>query len=205
MINWSFFTRRVCLTTLPAEWAIVQSEFARVNLTATKFQSLPDIGPHQSFSKSEREVLVQFWLSGDETLLHLEDDVMFRELGHLPAALAELPANWDILYLGANLVCWNRDEPEPERISNHLWRVRAAWTTHAIVYHRRCVYELLAKQPGFSEQMFDQYLSSRLLELNAYCIGPMVAYQRPHKSSIWDRLEVDDYTEVFQMSEGRLK
>jgi hypothetical protein len=204
-VNWLFFDKRVCLTTLAEEWAIGAQEFARVGLEVERFQSLPDIGPHQSFSKSEREILCQFWLEEKKTLLHVEDDCIFRDLGHLESALRELPEDWDILYLGANLVCWNNGEPQPQRYSEHLFRVKAAWTTHAIAYNRKCVFEILAKQPMFSERMFDQYLSSRLPEFNAYCVAPMVAYQRPRVSSIWRRGVVDDYTEIFQESEKRLR
>ncbi len=205
MMGWSFFQRRVCLTTIDNEWAIAEREFARVGLQVEKFQSLPDIGPHQSFSKSEREILVQFYLSGDETLLHLEDDCQFRELGHLDQALSELPPDWDILYLGANLVCWNNGEPQPERFSDHLWRVRAAWTTHAVAYHQRCVYSLLAKQPALHERMWDNHVSECLPLLNAYCINPMVAWQRPRMSSIWQRDYEDDYTSIFQASEALMR
>lgn len=202
-MNWSFFQRRVCLTTLPAEWSIAAQEFSRVGLQVDPFQSLPDIGPHQSFSKSEREILVQFWLSGDGTLLHLEDDCQFRDLSHLDVALSELPADWDIVYLGANLICWNNGEPQPERYSEHLFRVKAAWTTHAIGYNRKCVETIIAKQPGFSDVMFDQYLSGRLPEFNAFVVAPMVAYQRPRFSSIWNR--EDDYTPIFEASQEKLR
>jgi hypothetical protein len=202
-MNWSFFERRICLTTLPEEWAIGQQEFARVGLDVERFQSLPDIGPHQSFSKSEREILVQFYLSEAKTLLHVEDDCIFRDLSHVEQALSELPDDWDIVYLGANLVCWNNGEPQPERYSLHLFRVKAAWTTHAIGYNRKCIESIIAKQPSYSAQMFDQYLSSRLPEFNAYCIAPMVAYQRPRHSSIWDRY--DDYTPIFEESDRRLQ
>jgi hypothetical protein len=202
-VDWPFFQRRVCLTTLPSEWAIAEQEFQRVGLKVETFQSLPDIGPHQSFSKSVREILVQFYLSEHETLLHVEDDCVFRDLSHLDQALNELPADWDIVYLGANLICWNNGEPQPERFSEYLWRVRAAWTTHAIGYNKKCVHEILTRQPNYSEMMFDQYLSNRLAEFNAYCVAPMVAYQRPRFSSIWNR--EDDYTPIFEESNARLR
>ena len=206
MSVWSFFNKRVCLTTLAEEWEIGKREFDRVGLEVERFQSLPDIGPHQSFSKSEREILCQFWLEEKpQTLLHLEDDCVFRDLGYLEQALSELPEDWDIVYLGANLVCWNNGEPQPERYSKHLFRIRNAWTTHAIGYNRKCVFEILAKQPALSTQMFDQYLSGRLSEFNAFVVAPMVAYQRPRISSIWQRGYVDDYTPIFEASEMRLK
>lgn len=202
-MNWSFFNRRICLTTIPSEWEIGQQEFQRVGLTVERFQSLPDIGPHQSFSKSVREILVQFYLGEQETLLHLEDDCVFRDLAHVDQALSELPDDWDIVYLGANLICWNNGEPPPERFSEHLFRVRAAWTTHAIGYNRKCVHEILTRQPNYSETMFDQYLSNRLSEFNAFIVAPMVAWQRPRFSSIWQR--EDDYGPIFEESDRRLK
>jgi hypothetical protein len=202
-MNWSFFQRRVCLTNDPAEWRLAQSEFSRVGLEVEKCDAVKEIGPHQSFSHSERNILLDFLFSEDNRLLHLEDDVVFRDLSHLPAAISELPDDWDILYLGANLVCWNNNEPSPERYSEHLFRVRAAWTTHAIAYHKRCVRRILEGQPSFDAQMWDNYLSTRLPELNAYCVAPMVARQRPRHSSIWNRF--DNYDPIFEASEARLR
>lgn len=202
---WGFFHRRVCLTTLAEEWVIGSLEFARVNLEVERFQSIPDIGPHQSFSKSEREILCQFWLEEKpQTLLHLEDDCIFRDLAHLEPALYELPTDWDVVYLGANLIC-DGNVPQPERYSEHLFRVKGAWTTHAVGYSRKAARFLLERQPGFSECMFDNWLSTQLAELNAYCIAPMVAYQRPRVSSIWQKDTIDDYTPIFEASEVRLR
>lgn len=204
-MNWAFFQKRVCLTNDPAEWQIAQTEFNRVGLEVEKFQAVKEIGPHQSFSHSERNILLDFLHSDAERLLHLEDDVVFRDLSLLPAALFQLPADWDILYLGANLVLWNNGEPWPERYSEHLFRVKCAWTTHAIAYNKKCVRTILEKQPEFSVQMFDNYLSTRLPELNAFCVAPMVAYQRPRFSSIWNKPEIDDYTPIFEASDVRLR
>lgn len=203
MVNWNFFDRIVCLSASDSEYALAQAEFDRVGLVAQKYPAVKEIGPHQSFSHSERNILLDFLFSEDNRLLHLEDDVVFRELGHLPQAISELPNDWDILYLGANLICWNNGEPDPERFSEHLFRVRAAWTTHAIAYHKRCVRKILEGQPSFDAQMWDNYLSQRLPELNAFCVAPMVAWQRPRYSQIWSR--EDDYSEIFRMSEAKLR
>lgn len=203
-MDWSYFQRIICLSADEAEYALATAEFARVGLSVEKYQAVKEIGPHQSFSHSERNILLDFLYSDDNRLLHLEDDVVFRDLTHLPAAISQLPDDWDILYLGANLVLWNDgNEPEPERYSDHLFRVRAAWTTHAIAYHKRCVRRILEGQPSFDEAMWDNHLSTRLPELNAFIVAPMVAWQRPRFSQIWQRK--DDYSEVFAMSEMRLK
>jgi hypothetical protein len=206
-MHWSHFHRRVMLTNDPAEYALGQAECARVGLTVEPYHAVREIGPHQSFSHSERNILLDFLYDANaNTLLHVEDDVLWRDLGHLEQAISELPFDWDILYLGANLLLWNNgSEPQPERYSAHLWRVQAAWTTHAVAYHKRCVRRVLEKQPGFSEIMFDNYLSTRLPDLNAYIVAPMVAWQRPRISSIWQKSVVDDYTPIFEASEARLR
>src|SRR5215813_8200159 len=126
-MTWQFFDRRVCLTTVPQEWELGCQEFARVGLEVEKFESIPDFGPHQSFNHSMRRILSDFYHSGAVNLLHVEDDCIFRDLSHLDRALSELPMDWDVVYLGANLICWNNGEPMPERYSEHLFKVHAAW------------------------------------------------------------------------------
>lgn len=201
---WSFFERRVCLTVQDEEWQQALSEFEHIGLTGVeKFQAVKEIGPHESFSHSERNILLDFYHSADETLLHLEDDVVFKDTGHLEAAITELPGDWDVLYLGANLVQWGNGESAPERYSEHLFRIKGAWTTHAVAYNKKCVREILAKQPAFSEKMFDNALSDLLPNLNAFIIAPMIAWQRPHMSLIWNR--ETNYDDVFTESEAKLR
>lgn len=197
---WEFFQRRICLTTKPEEWEAGLREFNRVGLTVEKFQSLPDIGPHQSFSKSIRNILIDFYESDAETLLHLEDDCIFKDLSHLETALRQLPSTWDILYLGANLVS---DNSHIERFSENLFKVDRAWTTHAVGYSKKVIPYILENQPGYSDQMYDNWLSAQLKNFQTFIIAPMVAYQRPRISSIWDRF--DDYTPIFEESDARLR
>lgn len=203
-MDWSFFQRIICLSANDHEYSLAQAEFDRVGLTVTKYQAVKEIGPHQSFSHSERNILLDFLFSDDNVLLHLEDDVVFRNLDHLPQAISELPDDWDILYLGANLLCWNDgSEPYPIYYTPNLHKPLCAWTTHAIAYHKRCVRRILEGQPSFDALMFDNHLSNKLPELNAFIVAPMVAYQRARYSSIWDR--ETDYNDVFVQSDERLK
>lgn len=204
MTAWSYFDRKVCLSLTDSEWEKGKTEFERVGLYGVeRFQAVKEIGPHESFSHSERNILLEFYHSTAQRLLHLEDDCTFRNLDYLGVALAELPPTWDILYLGANLLMWNNgSEPKPERVSEHLFRIKGAWTTHAVAYNKKCVYEILSKQKMFSEQMFDQGLSGLLAGFQAYIVAPMVAYQRPRFSSIWNRF--DDYTPIFEASDEKL-
>lgn len=193
-----FFQRKTVLTCDDVEWCAAQTEFGRVGLDGyQKFLALGDIGPHQSFNRSTKTILSEFWASGQETLLFLEDDCVFRELSHLGSALSELPDDWDIVYLGANLM-----NDSPEKHSEHLHRVRSAWTTHAVGYNRKVVPFLLENQPPFSEEMYDCWLSRQLGNVNAFVVSPMVAWQRSRWSTIWAR-EVD-YHEIFEESQAKL-
>jgi hypothetical protein len=194
---WNFFDRIVCLTADNAEWLKARAEFNRVGLdNVIKFEALPDIGPHQSFNRSTRQILIDFCESGSQRLLFLEEDAEFVGLKHLEKALSELPDDWDICYLGGNVS--EENFRKPEKYSTHLCRVFNCWTTHAVGYSRKVVEDILQLQPGFSEKMYDNYLSDRLSEFQAFIVNPMVAVQRGRISSIWKTY--CDYTEKFEAS-----
>jgi len=215
-VNWNFFDRKVVLTCDDVQWCMAQEEFVRVGISEyQKFNALPFddkeiLGPHQSFSGSVRQILRDFLVSGSQTLLLLEEDCIFNDVSHLDAALSELPDDWDVLYLGANLQAWGWENYPPEKYSEHLFRVRSAWTTHCIGFNKKVVSFLLENQPGLSEQMFDNWMSSQLSKLNAYVVAPMVAYQRPRHSTIWTEADgvtqqYTDYLDVFERSEQMLR
>ena len=127
-----------------------------------------------------------------------EDDVLFKDMGRLEAALKELPADWDIFYLGANItdMVFGIKENPPVRYSEHLYRVRKAWTTHAIGYSRKIVEKIVAQYPVHTYEMFDNWLNSEILPVcKAYLINPMVCWQRPGKSDLWG--QETDYTGAF--------
>lgn len=205
MNPFDFFDRKASLV-LDEDWAAHSAELERVGIVGVhRFKPLPIdtdqiLGVHQSFNASVHQMLIDFLESDSSAMLSMEGDCVFRDIEHLEKALSELPVDWDIVYLGANLVCC---PSPPERVSDHLFRVKGAWTTHCIGYNRRVVPFLVENQPGISEEMFDCWMSKRLSELNAYVVAPMVAYQRPHHSGIWGRY--DDYTPIFQASDELLK
>jgi hypothetical protein len=108
-------------------------------------------------------MLKEFLLTDGKTFLGLEDDVLFKDLTHLPDALNELPEDWDIVYLGANVT-----ENRPEFYSHNLRRVRSAWTTHAVGYSRKAVEKIVEMYKGDweSEGMYDDWLSRKFLPNN---------------------------------------
>ncbi len=191
-----FFDRKVCLTADAAEWVKADAEFNRVGISDVyRFNALPDIGPHQSFNRSTRQILIEFFESSNERLLFLEDDCVFNSSDHLQDTLKELPADWDIIYFGCNI----QDE-KPVKITDNLFKIQGAFTTHCIGYNKKCIPFILENQPGFSEQMYDNWLAGQ--KLNTYVINPMIAFQRPRHSKIWGHMV--DYTEHFKASQKKL-
>ena len=195
-----FFDKIYCLNqdSRPDRWAQAKVEFDRVGVNVERIAAIPADQPNKSFCLSQYAMLKTFLQTGGRTLLTFEDDVLFRDTTHLEAALKELPADWDIVYLGANIteMVFGIKENPPAKYSDHLYRVRKAWTTHAIGYSRGIIERIVAEYPVHSFEMYDNWLNSEILPTsNAYLINPMVCWQRPGKSDLWG--QETDYTGAF--------
>lgn len=196
-----YFDTTYCLNqdSRPDRWAQAKGEFDRTGIRAERFPTIPADHPHHSFCLSQYAMLKSFLRTNGRTLLTLEDDVLFQSAGHLEAAISELPADWDIIYLGANItegVVGIKEKP-PVRHSEHLHRVRRAWTTHAIAYSRKAVEEIVGLYPVHTFDMFDNWLNQNYLENHqCFLVSPMIAWQRPVFSDLWGNAA--DYTGAFE-------
>lgn len=162
------------------------------------YYAIPDTDRFQSFCKSQ---LGMMHCINEERLpgLTFEDDVLFKEIGHLDAALSELPHNWDVLYLGANVT-----DPAPIRFSQHLFRLTAAWTTHAVAYSPRVADFIVRQYAPATGGMFDDWLSREVLpKFNGFIVAPMICWQRKGFSDLWDRQT--DYEPAFENSNNKLR
>lgn len=205
---WKFFDRRVLLTQKkrrsgkPSRLPLAQKELQRVGIVDYHvFDALDAIGPHQSFTLSQKKILTDFINSNDKVLLTLEDDVQFVDLSPLEEAIDDIQRTrikWDILYLGGNLM--NGRVIEKRR---NLCKVDNVWTTHAVAYNRFSAAALLQHFPNENEVMYDTYLGGMLRVFNSYMVSPMVAFQRPDYSDIWQN-DVN-YTGIFNQSNLKMK
>jgi hypothetical protein len=155
----------------------------------------------------------------NKTILVLEDDADLRNLEYLNdryedgsvaqwdnalsdydfSIINQLPDDWDILYLGAN-VKPTPDFIPPKRVGKNVFRIFNAYTTHAIIYRLGAAQWIKDLYDG--EMMYDAWLDTQLKFLNAYICCPFLSYQRPTRSDLWDRNV--DYTDTFQASENYL-
>lgn len=180
-------------------WKQAEDEFKRVGLKVERFLSIPANQPNRSFCLSQYAMLKRFLETDGERLLTFEDDVLFKNMGHLQAALKELPADWDVLYLGANIhhMVFGIVENPPVRYSDNLFRVRRAWTSHAIAYSRKAVVKIVEAYPIGSFEMYDNWLSEHFLsDHQCFLINPTIAWQRPVYSDLWGANA--DYTGCFE-------
>lgn len=195
-MNWQYFDSVKILNqaSRPDRWDLAEQEFQRIGLsTYQKFLSVPADQPYKSFCISQWAMLNSFLESEGGYLLTLEDDVIFKNIDHLGEALMELPDNWDLLYLGANI----RGQ-RPDRHSKHLGRIRIAYTTHAIAYSRKMVEYIVGNYNPYNYEMYDSWLSDNVLgKFRCFIVNPMVAFQRPGiHSDLWGI--VTDYTSCFE-------
>lgn len=150
------------------------------------YRSVPDEDAKRSFNVSMHNAMK---LNRGQKLLLVEEDVYFSDLTHLDQALAELPENFELCYLGANLV------DEVQGYSEHLVKTMGCWTTHAVIYN--CCAEIADIYDG--ETMFDEWLRANIhARGNTYVIRPFVAYQQTHYSALWQ--QDADYGEILNTS-----
>lgn len=118
----------------------------------------------------------------------LEDDCVFMNSDHLPAAMNELPEDWEILYGGANVIGIDTIQFElPVRYSDHLFTLKDAWMTHCMIYSERGVKRILESFSVTCGFNMDEWLRKNIMPSGrCFIIAPQIAYQRPSFSNIWN-------------------
>lgn len=176
------FDNIVCLNleSRPERKKQSEHEFACHGIKAEFFKATP--GGYIGFNKSMYNIFQSY--SG--SLMVFEDDVEFIEsVVNVEDAFNELPEDWDLLYLGANL-----REPV-KRYSNHLMILKNAWTTHAVGYSAKMVTWLKDNWNGdYSPPfVFDEWLRQKVQpDFKCFITDPMVCTQRGSYSDIQKRV-----------------
>lgn len=172
----------------------VKREFKNLGVEPEWFYATPSIGPHESFNLSQKAILEKFIESGKETLLVFEDDMCVVNKEGL-CGIKDLEDNWEVLYLGANIL------GNVEKVTANLFRLEDVRTTHAIAYTRNAALKILKDFPHESSIMYDEYISN--MKLNRFVLNPMVCWQSPSHSDIWNRQV--NYNREFRDSQKKLK
>lgn len=160
--------------------------------------------PMISFNLSMLNILKEFIASGKNSILILEDDVVFKPpILTVGRSLKDLEGRpWSLAYLGANLY----DFPF-EFVTPRLARVRGAWCTHAVGYSREGAIQIVtAFEPVMKKNIYDDYLARVYLPcaeaLPGYIVYPMAAEQAKGTSDLMNS-EID-YSVCWTNTRARL-
>lgn len=117
----------------------------------------------------------------DESFLVLESDAKFPEdwKDRLDSAVASLPHDWDVLYVGS---CNCAGKPS-EHVAGDVYRMSAAnphhapQCTHAILYSKKAIPIILQTQRKFYTGIDLALIFHSLPLLNVYCLLPRLVDQ----------------------------
>lgn len=202
MNPWNFFERIFVINLIERTDRMDEFAMEAAHVGMTQYAvicGVRDTDPTKGFNQAQRNALEAAY---GPTLI-LEDDCVFKNWQHLPQALIDLPEDWDLLYLGANIIGSNLcDWPTPTPITANISRVHQAWTTHAVAYSQKGRDKILAEWDHTNGQIYDDYLRCNLETLKAYIVNPMIADQRPGFSDIWRR---DTHYGFFKQGNERMR
>jgi len=169
-------------------WGLAQKEFEKINILdrVKRFPAIERKDGRLGCIKSHLEILKYAKKNNLNNVLIFEDDVMFLNdvNGVLDNVVKQLPVDWNLLYLGANL------HSPLTNISDNLVLLNNGFSTHAISYNKN-VYDIFIKKYNTMNELIlqsdilDVWLASIIQNRgNSYLVKPLLATQRNDFSDI---------------------
>ena len=130
--------------------------------------------------------------------LIFEDDVEIINPDLFQIARVELPTNYDLMYLGGNIL-------EPlNRYSEHLYKLTACFGTFAILYSKKGAKYVIENYDPMRDDVYDLWLRNRMDILNCYMCAPMItttikSYSDVLNQDVDYRKEMADNAERFMI------
>jgi hypothetical protein len=186
--------KSLCITMGP-DWSLAEAEFKRVGIAVERFDAIVQDNRVLAFNKS---VYACMKLAEGDDLMLFEDDVVFDEgFDWLKVGFAQkqLPKDFMTLHLGCNFLGFDNTVWQmPEYFSPHLAKLHNCYMSHATLYSAECVKYIIENFKFVTDEyategceIFDDWLRRHVLPMGrSYVMSPMVAYQRPRKSEIWN-------------------
>lgn len=172
----------------PGRWDKCVPEFIKVGIDYVE-RVITTEGPDRfiSFNHAHYDTINKGYETGDPFCI-FEDDVVFDvNWKRLEEASNQLPVEWDLLYLGANITGYDSCVWQmPLKVSENLVRVYNCWMTHAIVYSNKMAKWILDNFNPDHLPVYDEWLRMNAMPgHNVYLINPMIVAQRPGYSDVW--------------------
>lgn len=178
----------------PDRWDACIDEFLKVGIQYVErvICHESDENRYLSFNQSHYDTIKKGYETGEPFCI-FEDDIAFdMNWKRMEETTNQLPEDWDLLYLGANIIGsdvinWKM----PDKISQNVARLYNSWMTHSIVYSNKMAKWILDNFDPMTFPVYDEWLRVNVMPaFNVYVANPMCCYQRPVYSDIWQR-EVD--------------
>lgn len=199
--------KSLCITMGP-DWEQAQAEFSKVGLSVERFDAIVEDNRVLAFNKS---VYACMKLAEGESLLLFEDDVILEDSPnrYYSANYSIAPVDFLTVHLGGNILGFdNTNWQMPTYHSPHLAKLHNCYQSHATLYSAECVKYILDNFKYVTDEyktegcvIFDEWLRTNVLNQGrSYVMKPMIAYQRPRISAIWQvrdakgELVKSDYT-----------
>lgn len=194
-----YFERIYCinLAKRSERWESVKKQFLNNNITAIRYEAI-DGNKYDSVNGlkpgelgcllSHLNILKECQKNNIENLLITEDDVQFCEDFNFKffEYIKELP-KWDMLYLGANHALCNPYESNPPiKVTEHVYRVIHAYSTHAYAVNKSC-YQYLIDHISNLTNPLDVMYSKIQKNLEVYIFRPHLAWQSEGYSDILEK------------------
>lgn len=206
---WSLIKSFYCinLDKNPDRWEYCVDEFIKVGITYVErvITHESEDNRYLSFNQSHYDVIKKGHATGEPFCI-FEDDIAFdMNWKRMEEVTAQLPKDWDLLYLGANIIGSDvMDWKMPEKVSTNVARLYNAWMTHAIVYSNKMAAWILDNFDPMTFPVYDEWLRVNVMQdFSVYVANPMSCYQRPCYSDVWQR--VTDYTGAHIQGNDYLK
>lgn len=171
-------------------WEECQSEFNKLKWPVERFPGV--VGVNQSYYNCLKAA------AGFESSLILEDDVEFLDVDKMYQSLGDLPEDWQLVSLGANLPIHHHI-----KVTDRLYRYECGWATQAVGYRKDMIEWILKNFDPNQDIVYDDWFRRNVLrQFKCYIVKPMAAYQRASFSDLWGKFV--DYTELFNQSQMML-
>lgn len=174
----------------------MDAQLQALGWTATYLHARTPVGSYPNFrrnpaaefgcSLSHVKCVVRALADGARCPLFLEDDVVIGDADRIAEALAELPQDWDVLYLGGH------PRSDTRRHSANLVRVGTFSFAEAYVLNGKAVRPFLdfwLDRVGQPAAMYDLVLGEFAAQSNGFCVFPTVTAQPAGRSQISRKVE----------------
>ena len=179
----------------PERWDEFRKQ--KIPFEVQRFDAIRDNPGWKGCTKSHLKVFQE--ITEYPCIVFEDDCLMLHDWAMVEQCMIQLPADWDMLYLGATL----NEKLEP--YSKNLYRIKNAWTTHAIIYNSNKVPEFILSNKSNIKKI-DVFITENVLPIfQCFITYPLIATQRPGISDVLRKSTFTDYKIITDNYEKYVK